>query len=55
MRVPKLVGNADEYDGWRVHPQAPAIGDLDGLVERLPRCGTEAYSNHVTPTRAVRG
>jgi len=28
MRVSRLVGKADEYDGWRVHPQAPAIGDL---------------------------
>lgn len=35
VRVLKLVGQAGDYDGWRVNQRPPAVGDVGTLLDVL--------------------
>ena len=39
VRVRRLVGQADDYDGWRVNQRAPAVGDIGTLLDVLTAPG----------------
>ena len=35
VRVVRLLGPPERYDGWRVNKRAPAIGDTGSLIDIL--------------------
>ena len=39
VRVLRLVGRADDYDGWRVNQRGPAVGDVGTLLDVLTAPG----------------
>lgn len=39
VRVLNLVGQAHDYDGWRVNQRAPAVGDVGTLLDVLTAPG----------------
>ena len=39
VRVRKLVGHADEYDGWHLNQRPPEVGDVGALLDMLTAPG----------------
>lgn len=39
VRVVRLLGQADDYDGWQVNQRAPAVGDIGTLLDILTAPG----------------
>jgi hypothetical protein len=35
VRIKQLLGQPDEYDGWRVNTRSPQIGDTGTLIDIL--------------------
>ncbi|WP_093240165.1 hypothetical protein [Variovorax sp. EL159] len=39
VRGRRLVGQADDYDGWRLNQRTPAVGDIGTLLDVLTAPG----------------